>query len=105
MGFIRLIDKIRHHFSMSGMAPVFRVQTDSHRLALENVGWTAKDVVIDVGAPLAVSLQLMISADVLIVSPSSLSYAAALIGNQTVFAFKCWPRYHYMPVWTVLPCK
>ena len=59
------------------------------------------------GEPLNVGLALhrLVTADVLVMSRSALSYAAAMLSNGTVLFPSCWLQHRRpLPDWVVWPC-
>ena len=102
----------------SGAPPLFRVQTDEKdpaRVAglareLRSNSWGVPDVVMDDrnSSSLSLAFHRMVSADMLVLSRSSLSMAAALVRehDESVLYPACYRFVRRpLPKWTMLECK
>ena len=90
--------------------PLFRVQTDAPGVHIETL-LSGPDVIFDYAnhadnGSLALAFQRMVSADVLVIARSSLSMAAALLNNGSVWFPSCFMAHRRpLPHWRVRSCN
>ena len=113
----RAVRAVRAEFGGDGRAPpLFRLQTngwpENLRTLFEHPDVAGGHVVVDHSkysveraTGLGVSFHRMVTADVLVMGRSSLSMAAALLSNGTVYFPRCWDQHRRpLPHWRLLDC-
>ena len=107
----RAISRIRDKLPVFSQPAIVRIQTNGVasevRPILDLVKGPAVAGVVDYAqnTSLQLAFHRMVLADVLVMSRSSLSNAAALLSNGTIYFPACWASGRRpMPHWRLLPC-
>jgi len=103
-----LIQRHQHHQRTHPAAPPqtlrFIIHTDSSGLEAWVIAAEGVEIFHKGDIEIQVVFEQMISSDVLVMSRSSLSTAAALIGNMTVLWPQCENERTPLPQWNLVPC-